>query len=167
MNIQLHSTDITSANLWIFSWKCRQTGKLGEQGWKFDKHFCLSLSNFCSIECKDYEKLDKADRKITHEGDDECDKDIGPGWFRFEGKAGTRMATSCTPKDRCDTVVTSWLNGDHPTVADGQVTRQVCFHYGDNCCNWSTNIKVRNCGSYYVYHFDGVPSCNARYCGTD
>jgi len=118
-------------------------------------------------ECQIYQSLNSADRKITYHGDWECDRDIGPGWYRFEGAAGTRMATSCTPQDRCNTRATSWLNGQHPTVAEGQVSRQVCFHYGANCCGWTTNIKVRNCGSYYVYHLDGVPACNARYCGTD
>ena len=91
------------------------------------------------------------------------------GWFRFEGPAGTRMLTSCPPTSGCGTKVTSWLNGGHPTVADGQVTRTVCFHYNGNYCRWPTNIKVRNCGSYYVYYLSGTPSgrCYLRYCGTN
>ena len=84
----------------------------------------------------------------------------------LEGSAGTRMPTSCPPTYRCNTDATGWLNGGHPTVADGQVGRQVCFHYSGNCCLWSTNIKVRNCGSYYVYYLSGTPTCALRYCGT-
>ena len=26
-------------------------------------------------------------------------------------------------------------------------------------------IKVKNCGSFYVYWLDGAPTCNLRYCG--
>ena len=34
------------------------------------------------------------------------------------------------------------------------------------CCEFSTNIKVRNCGSYYVYYLNGIPTCYGRYYGT-
>ena len=106
---------------------------------------------------------------MTHQGGHKCDNNIGPGWYGFVGKAGTRMATSCTPQDRCKTIATGWLYGENPTVADGQVSRQVCFNFYDDCCWRSTNIQVRNCGSYYVYYLSAIPpsTCNARYCGTD
>lgn len=77
------------------------------------------------------------------------------------------MPTACVPINRCNTRATGWLNGNHPTVADGQVTRQVCFHWSSNCCYWSTNIQVRNCGEYFVYLLSGTPACSLRYCGTD
>ena len=121
-------------------------------------------------ECQNYGSLNNADRKITYaKPNNYCDRGTGPGWFRFEGSAGTRMPTSCPPTYRCNTDATGWLNVGHPTVADGQVGRQVCFHYSGNCCHWSTNIKVRNCGSYYVYYLNGTPggSCRLRYCGTN
>ena len=121
-------------------------------------------------ECQNYGSLNSADRKITYSGSSYCDSGIGPGWFRFEGSAGTRMATSCPPTGRCATVAPGWLNGGHPTVADGQVSRTVCFHFSGNCCLWSTNIKVRNCGSYYVYYLHSTPNnghCYLRYCGTN
>ena len=77
------------------------------------------------------------------------------------------MPTACVPINRCNTRATGWLNGNHPTVADGQVTRQVCFHWSSNCCYWLTNIQVRNCGEYFVYLLSGTPACSLRYCGTD
>ncbi|XP_078382516.1 uncharacterized protein LOC144665202 [Oculina patagonica] len=117
--------------------------------------------------CQNYQSLSGADRKINYYSGSYCDSGIGPGWFRFQGGAGTRMPTSCPPTYRCDTSATGWLNGGHPTVADGQVTRQACFHWSSNCCYWSTNIQVRNCGSFYVYYFNGTPNCQLRYCGTD
>ena len=119
-------------------------------------------------ECQNYGSLSSTDRKITYTVSSYyCDNGIGPGWFRFEGSAGTRMPTSCPPTRRCGTDAPGWMNGGHPTVADGQISRQVCFHWDSNCCLWSTNIKVRNCGSYYVYYLSGTPICSLRYCGTN
>ena len=114
-----------------------------------------------------YASLNSGNRRITYTSyHGYCDNGIGSGWFRFEGSAGTRMPTSCPPDYRCGTFSAGWLNGGHPTVADGQVSRQVCFR-GSTCCHWSTNIKVRNCGSYYVYYLSGTPLCALRYCGTN
>ena len=133
-----------------------------------DNHHFLFFF-FSMSECQNYGSLTYADRKITYytSYDGYCDSGIGPGWFRFEGSAGTRMPTSCPPYRRCGTHAPAWLNGGHPTVADGQVSRQVCFHWTSSCCEWSTNIKVRNCGSYYVYYLSGTPVCRLRYCGTN
>ena len=118
-------------------------------------------------ECQNYTRLNNADRKITYGRASYCDIGIGPGWFRFEGSAGTRMPTSCPPDHKCGTDIPGWLEGSHPTVADGQVSRRVCFHYAPNCCRWARDIFVRNCSSYYVYYLRGAPTCFARYCGTD
>ena len=128
------------------------------------------ISVFPISECQNYGSLNSGDRQITYTSYyGGCDSGLGPGWFRFEGSAGTRMPTSCPPKYRCGANVPGWMNGGHPTVADGQISRQVCFHWDSNCCRWSTNIKVRNCGSYYVYYLSGTPSghCYLRYCGTN
>ena len=123
---------------------------------------------FSISECQNYGSLNSYTRKITYSGSTGyCDSGIVPGWFRFEGSAGTRMPTSCPPYGRCGTAATGWLNGGHPTVADGQVSRRACFHWTSGCCQWSTNIKVRNCGSYYVYYLSRTPGCYYRYCGTD
>ena len=126
--------------------------------------FCCSIS-----ECQNYGSLNSGDRKITYTSyHDYCDSGLGPGWFRFEGSAGIRMTTSCPPTYRCGANAPGWMNGGHPTVADGQVTRTVCFHYYGSCCKWSTNIKVRNCASYYVYYLSGTPAgCDLRYCGAN
>ena len=121
----------------------------------------------CFSECQSYQSLASADRKVNYYGMHKCDGSLGPGWFRFQGAAGTRMPTSCPPIYRCDASAPGWLNGGHPTVADGKVTRQVCFHWTSSCCQWSTNIEVRNCGSFYVYYFNGTPTCSLRYCSTD
>ena len=120
-----------------------------------------------AAECTSYSSLTSGDRKTTYTSNpNQCDRNLKPGWYRFQGAAGTRMPTSCPPKDRCSTHATGWLNGGHPTVADGQVSRQVCFSY-ISCCWQTTYIQVRNCGSYYFYYFNGTPGCHYRYCGTD
>ena len=132
--------------------------------------FIIIIFFFSISECQEYEILNNPDRKITYKNysrHPDCDNGIGPGWFRFEGTAGKRMPTLCPPKFRCGTHAPAWLNGEHPTVADGQVTRKVCFHWTSDCCYWSTDIEVRNCGSYYVYYLSGTPACWLRYCGTD
>jgi len=120
-----------------------------------------------AVECTSYSSLSSGDRKTTFISKSFlCDNDL-KGWYRFQGSAGTRMPTSCPPTHRCDTQATGWLNGGYPTVADGKVTRQVCFSHTPGCCWQTTNIQVRNCGSYYVYYFNGTPGCSFRYCGTD
>ena len=137
--------------------------------WNVASDWC-SFSSFVS-ECQNYGTLNSASRRTTYRSyyysNYYCDSSLGPGWFRFQGSAGTRMAASCTSSDRCGTYFTGWLSGGHPTVADGQVTRTVCFSSGYRCCYYSTSIKVRNCGSYYVYYLSGTPTCNLRYCGTN
>ena len=92
------------------------------------------------------------------------------GVDRFQGAAGTKMASTCVSVNYCGTHAPGWLNGPHPTVADGQVTRLVCFHYFSNCCQWSINVSVRNCGEFFVYYINRTPpehTCHLRYCGAD
>lgn len=125
-------------------------------------------------ECQEYQNLTSFHRKTTHITGDaantRCDQSLGPAWFRFQGDAGTKMPTSCVSENHCGTNAAGWLNGAHPTVAEGQVSKQVCFTWLSNCCYVAVNIKVRNCGSYYVYFISGTsPShpCYLGYCGTD
>ena len=130
------------------------------------------MSSDCSFssfmpECRNYASLNSGSRRASYYGyRGYCDSNLGPGWFRFQGSAGTRMATSCTSYKRCGTYYTGWLYGGHPSVADAQVTRTVYFNTG-YCYGYSRNIKVRNCGSFYVYYLNGTPTCNARYCGSN
>lgn len=121
---------------------------------------------FFSLECQNYQSLNGGDRHVSYGNTNtHCDSGLS-GWFRFEGSAGSRMATSCQPKNRCNTHAPGYLTGGHPSVADGQVRRRVCFHWDNSCCNWSKSITVRNCGAYYVYYITGTLGCSHRYCGT-
>ena len=135
------------------------------QLYKIDRYIKPVL--FIFLGCLGYSSLTDSDRKMTHETVSAlCDSNITPGWYRFEGSAGTKMPTACVPKNRCNTHGTGWLSGGHPSVQDGEVSRTVCFHWS-NCCSSQTSIKVKNCGAFYLYYLVKTAGCNYRYCGTD
>lgn len=77
------------------------------------------------------------------------------------------MPTQCVPTNHCGTHAPGWLSGGHPTVAQGLVHRNVCFHWtGMGCCEWSSSIRVANCNNtFYVYELSPPPACYLRYCG--
>ena len=118
-------------------------------------------------ECKNYIVLSEADRaqRNTWQNNLACDNNLVTGWYRFQGAAGDRMADKCVLQYRCGTYAPGWLHGTHPTVAEGVVTRKVCYHDWGDCCRWSNIIKVKNCSYYYVYELQKPPNCNNRYCG--
>lgn len=138
-----------------------------------DRNYALHLVCFIIIfflECQNYQSLTSRDRRNCYTGSlATCDwHTLTPGWYRFQGAAGTKMASACVSVNYCGTP--GWLNGAHPTVAEGQVTRQVCFHYFTNCCLWSMNVYARKCSNYFVYYINRMPpehTCHLRYCGAD
>ena len=140
----------------------------------FSTYLYLPLSLFLKIsdvippECKGYVVIsDKTRSKDFAGGNLACDQRNLPTvgkWHRFMGAAGTAMPTSCVPIHRCGTHAPGWLQGSHPTKEQGVVTRKVCFHWSGNCCKWSVNINVRDCGEFYVYKLPKSPVCSLRYC---
>ena len=121
--------------------------------------------------CNNYTVLSEADRaqgQPVINSNYRCDDlDLVPGWYRFQGAAGDRMADKCVPLDHCGTRDPVWLSGAHPTIAEGAVTRRVCYHSNrsNSCCDWYDNIRVKNCGAYFVYELPRSSYCSARYCG--
>ena len=126
--------------------------------------------------CINYTVLSEADRAQgnTLPNIIKCDDNLVTGWYRFQGAAGDRMPDKCVLMNRCGTVHPGWLNGTHPTVAEGVVTRKVCYYgwdtwwhsrFSGHCCYYSNLIKVKNCSSYYVYELQTLPTCYLRYCG--
>jgi len=126
--------------------------------------------------CTNYTVLSKADRAQGNAEPPHYRTDfwlpVGPVtfWFRFQGAPGDQMPDKCVLKYRCGTEPPGWLNDAHPTVAEGVVTRQVCFSISSDCCYRNNIIKVKNCSSYYVYELqrtsDNQPDGDsARYCG--
>ncbi|XP_078382279.1 pancreatic secretory granule membrane major glycoprotein GP2-like [Oculina patagonica] len=121
-------------------------------------------------ECSSYTVDAEADRSVLFPkgASHKCDRNtLAPGWYRFNSTAGSKMPTTCVPKSMCNTDASGWLNGAHPTLQDGVVSRNVCFNWNGNCCNWVVGIKVRNCGSFYVYELVKTPACHLRYCVTN
>lgn len=121
-------------------------------------------------ECNSYTVLNQADRAkgFFSKGVLKCDKnDLTKKWYRFSGAAGSALPTTCVAKNHCGTHAPGWMQGSHPTQAQGIVTRRVCYHWSSNCCHWHNNVRVRNCGGFYVYELDKPPHCHLRYCGSD
>ncbi len=81
------------------------------------------------------------------------------------GQAGIFMPNKCIIEGNCNTDMPGWVDGDHPSVAEGKVTRTVCFNGPLSCCNASVEIQIRNCSGFFVYKLVEVPSCPMRYCG--
>ena len=125
-------------------------------------------------ECSDqgHQDLNQADRAMGNadQSNVQCDgrapdNILSPKWYRMTGDSGDQIPEICVPMRRCGTHAPGWLDGKHPSVKEGDVIRQVCYHWSDNCCNWKNDINVRNCGDFYVYKLDKPPACSLRYCG--
>ena len=125
----------------------------------------LSTNTCISLECRSYRTLSEYDRAQGYKGVIKCDRSLPTTWYRFTGLAGNMMPSSCVARYYCGTHAPGWLVGGHPTVAQGIVSRKVCFHWTSGCCQWSRYIRVRNCGAFYVYRLSPTPACNLRYCG--
>ncbi|XP_074637748.1 uncharacterized protein LOC141896321 isoform X11 [Acropora palmata] len=131
----------------------------------------LVVTPALSSECYNYAVLDQSNRAITYRGASHfCDRRLS-GWYRFVGKAGSKMPHSCVTGRRCGADGPGWLVGRHPSVSEGVARRRVCFagsrgwFYRSSCCRWSTYISVRNCGTFFVYKLRRPPTYNLRYCG--
>ncbi|KAI4899028.1 hypothetical protein NFI96_000383 [Prochilodus magdalenae] len=130
---------------------------------------CSALSNTNTFDpCNKYTSLDQPWRTNDETELDICDSDFSwNGWYRFFYYGmNIRMPERCVPTSRCGTYYTLWLNGPHPEIEDGVVTRQVCGNAGSDCCLFgSTSIKVKTCpGNYSVYKLFRPKYCNTAYC---
>ncbi|XP_056012796.1 von Willebrand factor D and EGF domain-containing protein-like isoform X1 [Ostrea edulis] len=95
-----------------------------------------------------------------------CDNGLTAGWYVFDNN--DEMPTSCVAQYHCGTHFPLWMQGSHPSQADGIVHRKACSNiYGSSshtCCDFSLDIQVKNCGSFYVYYLQPVPACAMAYC---
>ena len=126
-----------------------------------------TFSFLAASECNQYKILNDSDRRNDFgRGDQKCDNYLAEDWYRFSAGAGTSMATQCIPDaQRCGTDLPGWMDGAHPTVDEGVVSRKVCFRGFGKCCYNHIMINVRNCGSFFVYRLKPVQVCHSRYCG--
>ena len=56
------------------------------------------------------------------------------------------------------------VSGGHPTFEQGEVSRIVNF-YWNTAAHWSSNVKIVNCGDFYVYYLPDTDVCSLAYCG--
>ncbi|XP_066511249.1 uncharacterized protein [Hoplias malabaricus] len=131
--------------------------------------YCAVIYNTSSYDpCNNYTPLDQPWRGTNATGLYICDQYFTwNGWYRllYYGMS-VRMPESCVNRSRCGTNIPLWLNGTHPQITDGIVTRVVCGNSGSSCCSYrSTPVRVKACqGNYYVYEFVKTTLCNAAYC---
>ncbi|CAH1268824.1 OIT3 [Branchiostoma lanceolatum] len=120
--------------------------------------------------CSDYIVLNETSRNVQQVNDGSaknCDREFNGEWYRFMGPAGNVMPTEAPPNwNRCGADAPMWMNGQHPTLADGEVSRQACAYWGGVTCRWQTTIQVRACSAgYFVYKLPAAPVCSLVYCG--
>ena len=89
----------------------------------------------------------------------------GDAWYRFAGPAGSQLADSIVPKYHCGTNLPGWLNGAHPVTLGENVIRQVCFHFSGDSCYLTKDVEIKQCGGFYIYKFQRLTWCRAKYCG--
>ena len=141
----------------------------------------LSFQFFVNIgHCVNYKNITEKWRKIGSPYRHNCDRNKkamdGINWHRFVEPAGLMLPS---PSDRpklfktgkaCGAPYVARMEGDHPNIDDGIVTRRVCFSHGtawyNNAC---LQIKVAECDDqhgevFYVYQLKNPKACNFAYC---
>ncbi|XP_059499100.1 uromodulin-like isoform X2 [Stegostoma tigrinum] len=93
-----------------------------------------------------------------------CDESLQQGWYRFNSFGGWKIPEIVIPLTNCSSWSTGWLNGRHPTVMKGEVTRTVCFNWFANSCYRKREIQIKNCSSFFVYELKPAPFCPAACC---
>lgn len=119
--------------------------------------------------CSSHTTLNSAGRNVTFPYQPTCDYLLPSAWYRLTADSGSYLPESCPQpqNDVCGTQYPGWLNGIHPTAAEGVVARTVCFSTIAACCTYSETIEVKNCGDFYVYKLVPMPTCYSRYCVTN
>ena len=94
-----------------------------------------------------------------------CDRTIIKDslWYRFEIASGNQLPTTRPKLNHCGTYAPIWMNGSHPTVSDGVVSRTACAS-PRLACQYFYRIKVLNCSGFYVYQLKPPDHCYLAYC---
>ncbi|XP_043087122.1 pancreatic secretory granule membrane major glycoprotein GP2-like isoform X2 [Puntigrus tetrazona] len=127
----------------------------------------VHLSSLSTNPCYNYTSLDEPWRATNHSDISMCDDNVEwKGWYRmFYNGQSVKMSESCVRYGMCGTSTPLSLNGSHPQLKDGVVTRQVCVSLSNVCCIYTSHlIRIKACpGDFYVYEFVRPPFCSA-YC---
>ena len=86
--------------------------------------------SFVILECNTgvYKTLTEHDRSVSYTGVVKCDNTLAHNWYRITGAAGSQIPIFSVERKHCGTNAPGWMIGDQPTVAEGAVARQVCYH---------------------------------------
>eukprot|EP00794_Sanderia_malayensis_P016119 gene16119-17744_t len=128
-----------------------------------ENSYCLGLHGklVLSDPCFAYSTLSDASRDINEMSSCSGTDTTLYGWYRFTGSAGEKMLDYCPynyNNFECGAFVKGWLQGRLPETYEGEVYRFVYFAKTTNCYLDSRQIKVKNCGAFYIYKLSGVPS---------
>ena len=118
-------------------------------------------------QCYDYTTINDPTRNVNEGRGDHADQSYfssGPQWMRFEGAGGTQIPTSAVAIYRCGTNAAGWYSGGMPSVSGTTVNGTACFTWSASNCQYSNQISVTNCGSYYVYYLSAPSTGGMRYC---
>ena len=131
----------------------------------------LLVSN-ASDPCVSYKSLDSPYRStgyVAREGIDPmiCDSDLQTGWYRFVNEVGGKMPETKEGLGRghCGTIAPIWMDGKHPSNAEGIVDRTACVKFNNpyrRCI--PIPIKVKNCTDFFVYRLVAPYGCQMAYC---
>ena len=101
---------------------------------------------------------------------DLTDSEIGSDWskwYKITGNAGNALRVDTPPTERCGGEVQAYLRENHPAPSDRVVNRKLCIQNPSGPCNRQKQIRVVNCGSFYLYQLQklrNVCDLNWRYC---
>jgi len=90
-------------------------------------------------------------------------------WHRFVSAASAPLTRRRIVEDRCVNQTNAcgvkyqgWLNGKHPAPQDGIKAMELKF-FKSYCGSMHGNVRVRNCGDFYVYQFISMPFWDCEY----
>ena len=115
--------------------------------------------------CSSYTSVSDASREITigNYGLSDSSFFSNSTWYRFTDANSFNFLPETAPSyGACGGGNTGWLNGNHPTIAQGQVSSTLCFVVSGvtntNCNIWTTVTAVQ-CFGFFLYNFPyGLPA---------
>ncbi|XP_059816489.1 uncharacterized protein LOC132388155 isoform X2 [Hypanus sabinus] len=135
-----------------------------------DAVYCMTAESTLGDPCVTHTVLDQPWRSTNcsntehTDGQWKGDENLEVGWYRFNSSGGWKIPETVVPQGHCSGDYSGWLNGPHPSVGEGEVTRTVCFTEGEDPCSWDQQIRVKNCTGYFVYRLWPTREADAVYC---
>ncbi|CAG2254630.1 unnamed protein product [Mytilus edulis] len=143
---------------------------------------CIS-SKVCyskDLACETTKQLNDWKRSVKYEPQasdlELCDNFIEEGWYKITSKAGEKcqhlvrsLGLNVAQQTRCGCQMKMFQKGEdlYPKVND-VVDRIACAsNFDGDCCKQKVPIKIKNCGTYLVYHLTPPKECNTAFCFGD